>query len=45
MKTLLTVRTWFTVCRSVLLVVASQVNTRLRFFFLVSNESHQVKTI
>ena len=44
MKTLLNVRTCFTVCRSVLLVVASQVNTRLRFF-LVSNESHQVKKI
>lgn len=41
-KTLLNVRTCFTVCRSVLLVVASQVNTRLRSF-LVSNESYQVK--
>ena len=41
-KTFLNVRTCFTVCRSVLLVVASQVNTRLRSF-LVSNESHQLK--
>jgi len=41
-KTLLNVRACFTVCRSVLLVVASQVNNRLRSF-LVSNESHQVK--
>ena len=41
-KTLLNVRMCFTVSGSVLLVVASQVNTCLRSF-LVSNESYQVK--